>query len=82
MKWSWFPLQHKSIVSTVKLSKIMEQSAAQAYIPGETGTWDLTEYKSVLLPIAAPYFVSESKAWSLGSETTYRPCYNMINVEY
>jgi hypothetical protein len=39
MKWSWFPLQHESFVSTVKLSKITEHSAAQADIPGETKTW-------------------------------------------
>jgi hypothetical protein len=50
MKWSWFPLQHKSIISTVKLSEIMEQSVAQAYIPYETETWDLTEHKSEVLP--------------------------------
>lgn len=67
MKLSWFHLQHKFIVPNVQVSKIMVHLLAQAYIPGETGTWDLTEYKSRVLPIAPPHLPVEFKAWSLGS---------------
>jgi hypothetical protein len=49
----------------VKLRKTMEESAARADIPDETGTWDFTECKSGVLCIAPPHLVVEFRAWSL-----------------